>query len=355
MLRNSYAVAIFATTLAAGTSLAEPPKRLSPVCAVWDGDQLIAAYTWDYNPNSYAPSLIRGMVTPNQETSGQTRYGSLTASMRKGVSKVALHAERLWFVAPGDEAFYVLPIEDFQYFEDSSWGTRLRKRKLGDQWVWDRAYAYYVYPLLFRPAKEPIGSNDEPLKGFKDRNGILQSPWQRQHEFIRLHATFDMIPLDATSATVVTLYKDAIRFEDMTIGEPVSDQKGDNAKPLPKSRKRSAKSPFEGDFWAYESGGVYYVFAHTGKVYAFQDKKTDTLEVSTVWDTKDRPVTGVVQDVVKGGIYAYGTDGDKAGARFTFRMDIKPEAVFYTTEAKDGDGFREAQDCVKAVKKFIKQ
>ncbi len=41
------------------------------------------------------------------------------------------------------------------------------------------------------------------------------------------------------------------------------------------------------------------------------------------------------------------------GAPLTFELSLKPDAAFYETESKAGDGFREAQDCVRAVKKFL--
>ncbi len=55
-------------------------------------------------------------------------------------------------------------------------------------------------------------------------------------------------------------------------------------------------------------------------------------------------------------MFAFGTDDDpKKGGRFVFEMAPVADPAFYQCKAKAGDGFRETQDCVRAIKKHPKQ
>ena len=48
-------------------------------------------------------------------------------------------------------------------------------------------------------------------------------------------------------------------------------------------------------------------------------------------------------------VYAFGVDG-KDGERFAFELGLDPKVTKYKTDAKVGDGFKEAQDVVRAIK-----
>ena len=48
-------------------------------------------------------------------------------------------------------------------------------------------------------------------------------------------------------------------------------------------------------------------------------------------------------------VYAFGVD-EKDGERFAFELGLDPKVTKYKTDAKVGDGFKEAQDVVRAIK-----
>jgi len=91
------------------------------------------------------------------------------------------------------------------------------------------------------------------------------------------------------------------------------------------------------------------LLAHTGKLYAVKKKDKETLEIVAVWEDKTRPLIGAIQDVTNRKVFVFGKD-QKDGERFAFEFGLEPKVTKYKTEAKAGDGFKEAQDCVRAVK-----
>ncbi|MBY0460231.1 MAG: hypothetical protein K2V38_23185, partial [Gemmataceae bacterium] len=114
-----------------------------------------------------------------------------------------------------------------------------------------------------------------------------------------------------------------------------------------------AKAKVESDFWAYEVGGAFYLITRAGEVFAIRRKADGGLEDAVrVWAEKDGRVTGAVQDVRGGTVYAFG-GADEGGWRFAFELAPKPDPVSYRT-AKPGDHLREAQDCLAAMRKHAR-
>jgi hypothetical protein len=358
--------------LAGHASLAaadEPDKkqkdwRLSPICGVWDGDQLFAAYTPDYNPNSHTAYFLRGNTDQADAKDASMRVGVSylmpTEEMRHGTCKVTVAHDHLWVAAPGCQEFHVLPVEDLQYFECTDWSNRLLTKKLGRKPdnQWHLRYAYSVQPMLFRPAPGESTSTATPLPDARSfGSGEPLSPEQQQSQYVRFDACYDLVPTGDKSFVLFHLNTKFLEFEELTLKPP--KEKGDVGtveKADPKKQKGSIEVQWKGEFWAYQVGEVYYVLTHDGALHVVRpvDEPADKngivqWEMKTVWDDKKRPLVGAVQDLAGKRLLVFGRDGPgKDGKRFAFECDgsLKPTVKEYKTTAHPTDGFRETQTCV---------
>jgi len=368
---------LFLVTLQA-TSRAEEAKSLTLIAGIWDRidknpeGELVVAYGYGSTIHDikqsqshldYKSYIVRGCaddkVALDSITGIITRatYMNPIIEKRHGVSKVTLSHGRIWVVAPGGDYWFAIPIKHFQDQESGHWGGRVRTQR-GDKSRAETKWAYRVSDLLF-PAEPQFfpakgygwGSSAEPLPDMPGSiQGVRRSPIEQQIEYSRYHASYDFLPTSAETVISIQLYRDELVFQGMSIGKPFGKfNTAEDSPPLTNTKALKVKAPFEGGFWAYAAGDTYYLLAHTGKLYAVKKKDKETLEIVAVWEDKTRPLIGAIQDVTNRKVFVFGKD-QKDGERFAFEFGLEPKVTKYKTEAKAGDGFKEAQDCVRAVK-----
>jgi len=281
----------------------------------------------------------------------------ILGGVRGSVSKLCLAHDRLWLVGPGHELFHSIPIDDLHYFEDNAWAAKREKAKFGER-TGDIGgpYGRWVEDLFFLwdGSRNPEITFALKQSGLEGVPGMPLDFWGYHSQVIR-KANFDLVPTGAESFTLVYLTTGLVDapanrlvFQSMLLGSPHGAKKYVPTKPDADAKPWSVKAPFEGDFWAYEVGGVYYLLTRKGKLYAVKKNK-ESVATSTIWQDEKKYLIGAIQDVAKGTVYAFGVDG-KDGERFAFEFGLEPKVTKYKTEAKVGDGFKEAQDCVRAVK-----
>ncbi len=350
-------------------SIAQP---LAPISACWDGEDIFVSYRWT-DAENFAATVRRGVWMERELP--RAEYGSLHR-VRGKVEKVTFSHNRLWFVGNGvsDDSgpvfFSVVPLTDLQYLEGGDWGIRLRAKHkaAGGRLEID----YSVYDLFWggeSAAEHALlegAWSQENRKGkkspfergnFQEKYGVhVNSLGTYREVLLRREVRFDLIPTGEKTALCVSAKGTTVTFREVFIGDARNVEDGKYGKPLPESKPRTVKVPFDGDFWAYKVDDVFYLLTRTGKLYSVRDNAKGELEAATVWDVKDRPLIGAIQDARRKSGFVFGTDADpKRGGRFVFEMAPVADPAFYVTEAKSGDGFRETQDCVRAIKKHLKQ
>lgn|GEM_PF-1963789 len=335
-------------------------QHLNGISGITIDDQLFVAYA--PKPN-HASELVRATADDGDprlawRTTTRIPYNTpIRGFVRGGISKITISHDRFWVIAPGDELFHAIPIDDLHYFEDNDWAEKRERAKFGKRSInIGGPYGYWVNHLFIPgddKGQNAIQNVLEELapKGFGDKHldiveysaGLVRDDY------------YDLIPTGADTflfvhltTGMVHLPKDSLVIQEMKLGSRTVVKENVHTKPLPDTKPLTIKAPFEGDFWAYEIDGVYYLLTRKGKLYAVRKNK-DTLVTATVWDDEKRPLIGAIQDVGRKTVIAFGTAG-KDGERIAFDMAFEPKVCKYKTDAKPADGFREAQDAVRAVK-----
>ena len=85
---------------------------------------------------------------------------------------------------------------------------------------------------------------------------------------------------------------------------------------------------------SYDQDVMNFVRGYLGLRWPDDAAKILQVSIQTVQSYRDSLVAG----------------NQKDGERFAFEFGLEPKVTKYKTEAKAGDGFKEAQDCVRAVK-----
>jgi len=341
-----------------------PQIRTQPravISGVLAHDRLFVAYP-NKEAAKYGGDLFRGPSDAKAGRSGwdavlRVPYRALVTDERKGVCKSFIAGDCFWYVAPGSESFHAIPLEDLNYYEASQEARKRETEKFGKHSSNELgAYMYWVKQLFFSDTFESYGDLYKAIENAIPIREIEQATAVPNYmSIVERNACYDLIPtgidtftLVHHSADMVHVPKDSLVFQKMKLGTPSRSKRNEHITRLPDSKPFIVNAPFEGDFWAYEVGGVYYLLTRKGKLYAVKKNK-ESVATSTIWQDEKKYLIGAIQDVAKGTVYAFGVDG-KDGERFAFEFGLEPKVTKYKTEAKVGDGFKEAQDCVRAVK-----
>ena len=355
----NYPITLVVCAVVGVTTSYSNAQPASGISGTLDEDQLFVADPISFpKQRTYGSKLVRGSIYDRLNTNSgfgtYVPYSSIISG-REGVCKVHVTLEQLWYVAPGSPNFYVIPFGDLSYYEGSEWARKRAEAQLGNRAKDFSDWHLYWVNQLFDSAIQGVNIHqllkDSPLKGF---NGAPLNIMDYDSMLIR-NTFYDLIPTGTNLFTLVHLTagmmhmpKDMLVIQEMKLGTSHRDKRNEWTKPLPDSKPFIVKAPFEGDFWAYEVGGVYYLLTRKGKLYAVKKNK-ESVVTSTIWQDEKKYLIGAIQDVAKGTVYAFGVDG-KDGERFAFEFGLEPKVTKYKTEAKVGDGFKEAQDCVRAMK-----